>query len=44
MATTGIGAEIGEARETLHARNAIILSGEPVSGWRNPDRGEAQVV
>jgi transcriptional regulator with XRE-family HTH domain len=35
---------VGEAKETLHAGDAITLSGEPVAAWRNPGPEDARVL
>ena len=35
---------VGEAREVLHAGDAIVLSEEPVASWRNPGSEEAELL
>ena len=35
---------IGEVRETLHAGDALLLSDEPLSWWRNPGAEEAELL
>jgi transcriptional regulator with XRE-family HTH domain/KaiC/GvpD/RAD55 family RecA-like ATPase len=35
---------VGEAREVLHAGDAILLSDEPVGSWRNPGPEEAEAL
>ncbi len=39
-----IEVRVGQARETLHAGDALVLSAEPVSGWRNPGPEEARAL
>jgi transcriptional regulator with XRE-family HTH domain len=35
---------VGESQEVLHAGDAILLSEEPVSSWRNPGPEEAEAL
>lgn len=35
---------VGEARETLQTGDALVLSTEPLSGWRNPGPQETRVL
>jgi transcriptional regulator with XRE-family HTH domain len=35
---------VGEARDVLHAGDAVVLRGEPISAWRNPGPEEARVL
>ena len=35
---------IGEARELLHAGDAIVLTSEPITSWRNPGPSVAQIL
>lgn len=37
-------ARIGEAREALQAGDALVLSHEPMSGWKNPGREETRLL
>ena len=45
VVTSGVlEVRVGEAREVLHAGDALLLRDEPLSGWRNPGPEQVELI